>query len=949
MFFATTDSSATPIVKEFDQDLTFKQSWTAYEPDYNLTYLRYLKGTSLLLTIAELLGVGPVIKLWNLEKRDKKTNEPHCHAIVKVTNGDNTFPISAFDITSNYSTIALGFADGSVVLVRGDIVHDRGSRQRVIYDSGGPVTGLAFHEPASDNQLQQDVSPLLFVSTVNRIFTLSTTGKNNGKPEKVLDKHRGADLGCSCYDKATGMFVVARPDSVLYYTSKGRGPSFVFDISKKRIFPYKQYIVIVSSSSGGSADNTQLSSLLGSIDDVYTTSRLLIVDSANQYIAYTGQISQGVKDIFVQWDKLQILGTDGVLYQFEEKTLQDRLNILTQRNLYDVAIKLGESLNIEKNIILTIEQEYGDHLYKNGEVGDALPHYISCIDLGGTSQIILKYRESQYIKYLTLYLEALHEHGYADKEHTTLLLNAYSKLKDNKKLQEFIENDANSKRFDFETAIQICRQGGYYDLASSLAKKMGESQLVVQIKLKDLKDYKGTLTYVRSLPVDECLRILVQNSRILLNMFPNDTTQLLINLFTGKYIPKSEEQQEADEKRKTKAFKKESSEESTSESNINIAAPVLQSYRAFVNYMSSISLESSEPTETDSQVEESQKPTYQPPRPRLIFSSFVDHPSEFVIFLEACLEAYEEFSGNEKDRKDLLSTLYEMYLELSQQADTPESTKEWEEKAKNLAIESKDSLDSNTILLLSHLSNFNEGQILTQNQEGFQINLFRACVASGDVQGAINVLRKYGDEEPELYPLALTFFTSSDLILKEAKDEFQYVLDKIRDEQLMAPLQVVQALSVNSVATVGMVKDYLVNIILKEKLEIDNNLKLSDSYQTETKSKLTEIKKLTSDPMVIQYSTCAACNTSLDLPAVHFACKHSFHQRCLNSPDESHPACPVCLPNVESITAMRKSQDDTSDRYDLFKLALEGSDSKFKVVTDFFGRGAMEQARYIIR
>lgn len=858
-----------------------------------------------------------------------------------MSNGDNTFPITAFDITSDYSTIALGFADGTVILVRGDIIHDRGSRQRVVYDGSGPITGLAIHESSKD-------VPVLFVATVNRILTVSTTGKNSGKPEKVLEKNKGADLGCTCYDPMTGLFAVARSDSVSFYTPRGRGPSFAFDISKKKIFPFKQYIIIISSSSGtnSAADGSSLSNILGSVDDVYTTSRLLIVDSVNQYIAYTGQISQGIKDIFVQWGKLQVLGADGVLYQFEEKTLQARLDILTQRNLYDVAIQLGRSLDIDEEMILNIEQEFGDYLYKNGEVGDALPHYINAIDLGGTSEIILKYRESQYITSLTSYLEALHERGLAQKEHTTLLLNAYSKLKDHKKLQEFIENDSNSVKFDFETAIQICRQGGYYDLASSLAKKMGESQLVVQIKIKDLEDYKGALTYVRSLPVDECLRILVQYSRVLLNMFPNETTQLLIYLFTGKYQPISELELNEEEKRKDESIKEKSEESPLDNAYITAAAPVLQSYRAFVNYMSSVSL-TSENEVLPAQAPK--KPTYQPPRPRLIFSSFVDHPNEFVIFLEACLEAYEEYSGNEKDRKDLLSTLYEMYLELSQHAEDKEAKHEWEEKAKNLAIESKNALDLNTILLLSHLANFSEGQILTQDQEGFQIDLFRSCVVSEDVQGAISVLKKYGAQEPELYPLALTFFTSSSSILKEAGDEFQFVLDKIRDEQLMAPLQVVQALSVNSVATVGLVNDYLIDIIEREKMEIDNNLKLSASYRSETETKLSEIRKLTTDPMVIQYTTCSSCETALDLPAVHFACKHSFHQRCLNSADENHPSCPVCLPDVEAITAIRKGQDDTSDRYDLFKMALDGSDSKFKVVTDFFGRGAMEQARYVIR
>lgn len=886
------------------------------------------------MSMAECIGTGPIIKLWNLDKRDKKTNDPACHSTVNVTNGDNTFPITAMDISDDYSIIALGFADGAVVLVRGDIIHDRGSRQRLVYDSSGPITGIAFHD--------KDGIPTLFVATVSKILTVSTSGKNNGKPEKVLEKSKGADLGCATYDTYSKMFVVARDDAVSFYQPSGRGPSFVFNIPKKQVFCYKQYIVMVSSSNNPQSGdaNSPLNALLGSVGDAYSTSRLLIVDSANKYIAYSGQISQGVKAIFVQWDRLYILGTDGVLYQFDEKDLQTRLDILTQRNLYDLAIQLGKSLDIDKKIILEIERDFGNYLYDNGEITDALVHFIEAIDLGNTSQIILKYRESQYIHNLTTYLEALHDRGLALKEHTTLLLNSYAKLKDDEKLKQFIENEDNGGKFDFETAIQICRQSEYYNLASFLATKMGESQLVVQIKLKDLHDYKGCLAYVRSLPVDDALRILIQNSRVLLNEFPNQTTLLLIDLFTGKYTPKdileSKEKSDVDSELQEESY---------------ITRPVLQSYRAFVSYMSSAASVASGPSDTDAiaLAPDYAKPTYQPPRPRLIFSSFVDHPNEFVIFLEACLEAYDEYDGNEKDKKDLLSTLFEMYLNLANRPGSEEEKKEWEIKAQQLGVESKSSIDPNTILLLSHLNSFQEGQILTNQQEGFQIDLFRSCVASGDSKGAIEILHKYGDEEKELYPLALTFFTSSKEILDQVGEEFNFVLNKIRDEKLMAPLQVVQALSVNSVATVGLVKSYLIDIIEREKIEIDNNLKLSESYRTETKAKQTEINKLSNDPMVIQYSVCSSCKSSLDLPAVHFACKHSYHQRCLNSPDESNPQCPVCLPDIEAIAAIRRGQDDASDRYDLFKIALDGSDSKFKVVTDFFGRGAMEQARYILR
>jgi len=61
---------------------------------------------------------------------------------------------------------------------------------------------------------------------------------------------------------------------------------------------------------------------------------------------------------------------------------------------------------------------------------------------------------------------------------------------------------------------------------------------------------------------------------------------------------------------------------------------------------------------------------------------------------------------------------------------------------------------------------------------------------------------------------------SSPQILNEAGDEFDKVLRKIDEEGLMAPLQVIQTLSGNAVATMGLVKRYLMDSIGREREEI---------------------------------------------------------------------------------------------------------------------------------
>ena len=126
------------------------------------------------------------------------------------------------------------------------------------------------------------------------------------------------------------------------------------------------------------------------------------------------------------------------------------------------------------------------------------------------------------------------------------------------------------------------------------------------------------------------------------------------------------------------------------------------------------------------------------------------------------------------------------------------------------------------MLLLSHLSNFRDGTVLVREQQGLRFDIFRSYTTANDTKGAIKALKKYGPEEPQLYPAALAYFTSSPQVLKEAGDELGAVLKKIDDDGLMAPLQVIQTLSTTAVATMGMVKQYLGDTIERERKEISN-------------------------------------------------------------------------------------------------------------------------------
>lgn len=122
--------------------------------------------------------------------------------------------------------------------------------------------------------------------------------------------------------------------------------------------------------------------------------------------------------------------------------------------------------------------------------------------------------------------------------------------------------------------------------------------------------------------------------------------------------------------------------------------------------------------------------------------------------------------------------------------------------------------------------------------------------------------------------------------------------------------------------------------------KISQNRGLIENYRTETENKRKEIEELGTKPIVFQAKRCSSCGGSLDLPTVHFLCKHSYHQRCLAQVDDS-AECPICIQQNTRIRAIRRTQEETADRHELFQDALQRSGDKFGTISEFFGRGVM--------
>ena len=915
------------------------RSFSAYE-GLSITHMKQIDGTALLVTIAEDLSSDPQLKVWALDNIEKKTGTPKCLSSLEISNNKKQFPISAFAALDDLSQLAVGFANGTVSVVRGDLIHDRGAKQRIVFESEEPITGVEFREGSN--------TTVLYVATTGRILTLTISGRGQGRPARPLEDI-GCDVGCMTIDKESREIVVVRNDRVYYYGLNGRGPSYAYEGPKKLVKTFKNYVAVVSAPQA-----TNSKRFLSSDSGAFNTSRFSILDLDLQYVAHTEALTSEVQTAFTEWGDLFLLARDGKVYRYHEKTLQQKLEIFTQRNLYVLAINFAQKFNLDvaqRNVIL---RRYGDYLYKKGDFDTAMQQYLKAIDNTEPSQVIRKYLDTQRIHNLIEYLEELHEHDKATLDHTTLLLNCYAKLKDTKKLEDFINSGYN---FDFDTAIAMCRQGGYYDQAVFLARKHNEHEIVVDVLIEDSGKYHEALDYIWRLDPESAYPNLAKYARVLLEHCSKEATQIFIDFYTGQFRPRKDQPA------------------------INATAtPTTGGLATFANYIplpyrqkelaspatvgnQSIDGQIAESVSTEPILE------YKIPKPRTAFSAFVDHPAEFITFLEACLN---QENMDDSDKTDLYTALFEMYLEMASQKASAEKG-DWEGKARRLIDNKQVSccediitplthqipIDTSNVLLLSHLSSYHDGTILVREREGLRFDIFRSYTSAHDTSGAIKALRKHGPEEPALYPAALTYFTSSAKILEEAGSEVEAVLKKIDTDGLMAPLQVIQTLSASGVAKMGLVKKYLMETISRERKEIDSNRQTATTYRSATANKRDELSDLTSKPTVFQARRCSLCGASLDLPTVHFLCHHSFHQRCLNTPssrsrsygfdveaeveeEEAEAQCPICEKDNETIKAIRKSQLEHASKHDLFLDALGRSRDGMATVGEWFGRGVMD-------
>lgn len=303
----------------------------------------------------------------------------------------------------------------------------------------------------------------------------------------------------------------------------------------------------------------------------------------------------------------------------------------------------------------------------------------------------MKFVDARKIHFLTEYLQAIHAKGLANEDHTTLLLNCYTKQKDSKKLDEFIFKDTENVDFDVDIVIKVCRQSGYTKHAIALAAKHKKHEWYLKMQIEDMANYGDALKYISELEFESAEFNLRTYGSALMRHMPDETTDLLKKLCTDY---------------------KAGNEPLISEEELANGPDFVASVKAA--------------------------------DPKQFLHLFVKNSRKMVEFLEYMIAVKPDTSGA------TYTTLLEHYLHQYDDQQDPDR-RELEEKVMTILRNTDANYGEDQALILCQRHRFKRGSLLLFQRKGFYAQILTSYMEDGDLTSALQTCRQFGPQDPNLW------------------------------------------------------------------------------------------------------------------------------------------------------------------------------------------------------
>ena len=155
---------------------------------------------------------------------------------------------------------------------------------------------------------------------------------------------------------------------------------------------------------------------------------------------------------------------------------------------------------------------------------------------------------------------------------------------------------------------------------------------------------------------------------------------------------------------------------------------------------------------------------------------------------------------------------------------------------------------------------------------------------------------------------------------------------------MLPPLVVLHTLSKNPTLKLKIVKEYITKQIARDSRSIDKDRSEIERLQQESAALKKRIHELKTEPQVFNKSIDDRTSQQLELPAVHFLCRHSYNLKTI---EENPTECPMCAPRYRETLRIRRDMRAGASHQDQFFMELKGKKDGFAVVADWFGRGML--------
>ena len=791
--------------------------------------------------------------------------------------------INCFAINSEFTHAAISLDKGDIILIYAypNLIECNNNVIKMIYlpkiniREKGHVTNLFFTKVNQFNNIKN----ILYASTSKIIYYYEWKNKtgffaNEEKYIKLKILNPGGPGGYNgCIDVKDKYLLMgsSNDDFICEFENLEISKTWFFEGKKTNVYYFKDYILFVIS-------GEQFSSL-----QIYDKKNAIFIYYKNTRKKIIGLCWEN-NDIYVFYEKSQEFK---YIMKLSEKSLKEKIQILINKNYFDVAVSYAESYSLPQSTISNLSKIYAENEFKYGNLNTSIQQYIKTIGFYESSYVIQKFNKIQKIKYLIMYLEKLLEYFEIKKKfneeyhnYTILYLNCLI-LEDkiplfkkyiNKKTLYFPKGlctkiidiclEINEIEFGLNYAKQKKMYFYYIELLLKLHKKEEALNFIKYLNKEEKNEnnnpQKSSLSHYE---IGEINRNVRNYSVRPTSLVPCKEMQKIFN----KFIP----------------FFLEEDDKINNDINKNSL-----SYQFFEVFMIFIIRNYKIIEEKDMII---------------LIHNYLFYDKYFILIFDK-LYTYQILF----DEK-ILNRRIELYLEEINNSKDEQIKENIKKKLLDLLSNPKynNIYDFEYLLLLLKYYNFNEIIEFILEQKNQLDHLILILINNKEYQKIINIFTKKNPKERSVWEIGLHLFLeelkNNDNNEKQnniLKKTFLELLSKIVENKIITPIEILDIINeINDDISLDLIKKFFLNIIEKENNILVNNLVKSKEFEVSGQEIDEELYIAKEKPIKIKLTKCDECNMGIDFPVLAFRCGHYFHSLCVNyyTKDLRFAFCPKCF------------------------------------------------------